>query len=433
MQTETLITIVISAALFFLIVVPYFRKHRRQEQKAKLKMEEMNVVGIQAAPSLHPHFDLLECIGCGSCASVCPEHVIAIIGGKAALVEPAHCIGHGLCADVCPVGAITLLMANPGRSADLPYLRENYESNVEGLHIVGELGGLALIKNAVTQGGKVIEYIASLPRSSKGDTDVIIVGAGPAGLSAALSAKVNQMRYLILEQGDIGGTILHYPRKKLVMTSPVEIPSWGKLKASEISKESLLDLWEKVIRKAALEIKTNEKVMSIQKTDGLFTVSTPTASYTAERVVLALGRRGSPRKLGVPGEELSKVTYRLMDADQYQNNKILVVGGGDSAIEAALGLASQKGNNVILSYRKGEFLRIKERNRSHLNESVSKGKLRLALNSEVKEITPSSVRISFAEKAEEVENDFVFIFAGGELPNEFLKNIGVKMQAQMIQ
>lgn len=433
-MSDTTLTLIIVILLIIITVVPYIRQLKSKEAKAKKKFHDLKISGLHEATTVHPHIDVTNCIGCGGCVKVCPEgDVIGIIEGKATLIHGAKCVGHGLCVDACPVGAIQLLMAKPGRSADLPVLDENYETNIKGVFIVGELGGIGLIKNAVSQGKAAVEYIASKQSDHQAEYDVAIVGAGPAGLAAGLTAKDKNLRYIILEQSDIGGTILHYPRAKIVMTSPVELPIWGKLKLTDVSKEGLLDIWEKIIGRANLDIRTNEKVTDIEEIDGSFKIATTTLQTTAQNVVLALGRRGTPRKLGVPGEELSKVMYRLIDTSTYNNNHILVVGGGDSAIEASVGLSIQKNNRITLSYRKGEFSRIKERNKDHIEEAMSTKKVNVVFNSEVKEIRENSVVLTTRNGDMEIPNEFVFIFAGGEMPFELLKKIGILSQLQEIE
>ena len=432
-MSESLITLLVTIILFFITVVPYFRYVRRKEETAKKKLEHMQIAGLVEASTIHPHIDALACIGCGACVRACPEgDVLAVIGGKAEVIHGAKCVGHGLCAQACPVAGITLLMARPGRSADLPSLTENYETNIPGIFIVGELGGIGLIKNAITQGIRAVEFAATKQERRSSQFDIAIVGAGPAGIAAGLTAKKNGMKYLILEQGDIGGTILHYPRTKIVMTSAVELPLWGEFNMRGATKEELLEVWEKIIAKAQLEIQANEKVLGVAVEDKHFAITTAKQSYQAGAVVLALGRRGTPKKLGIPGENLSKVMYRLIDTQMYQNCDLLVVGGGDSAVEAAVGLASQSTNRVTLSYRKGEFTRIKERNRQHLAEYVGRKKVRVVFSSDVTEILDDSVLLKTPDKTEKIKNDYVFIFAGGEMPFDFLKSIGISFYTQVI-
>jgi len=431
--SDSLTTILIAVVLIAGAVFPYLRRVKAEEQRARKRFEEAKISGLQAAVSMHPHINAMACIGCGGCVDVCPEgDVLGVIDGKAVLVHGSKCVGHGLCADACPVGAIVMMMAAPGRSADVPALDEHFETNVKNLFIVGELGGLGLIKNAVTQGKMVIEHIATRERSANGYYDVLVVGAGPAGLAAGLAAKAHRLKFVILEQGDAGGTILQYPRRKIVMTSPVELPLWGKLKLTETSKESLLEIWKQILAKTQLAVNTNEKVVDIKPADGQFLVTSTSKEYRSRHVVLALGRRGTPRKLGVPGEELSKVTYRLIDAETYKNCDVLVVGGGDSAIEAAVGLALHGTNRVTLSYRKSEFTRLKERNVRHLNDQVKRKVITLLLNSNVSQILPKEVRLETLDGMKTIANDYVFIFAGGEMPFELLKRAGIAFHEQVI-
>jgi putative YpdA family bacillithiol system oxidoreductase len=305
------------------------------------------------------------------------------------------------------------------------------------MYIVGELGGLALIKNAINQGRDCIDHIArktgtqKSARPSPDIYDVLIVGAGPAGISAALRATEKKLNYLAVDEGEMGGTVAKYPRQKLVMTSPVEFPMHGKFKKTELSKEELLAFWQKVLQRADFKLRQGEKVEEIKKgEDGVFAVKTAKAQYRSHAVVLALGKGGSPRKLGVKGEDLPKVMYRLIEADHYINKNILVVGGGDSAIEAAMGLGHQVGNQVTLSYRKEAFSRIKEGNAKRIEESVRKGKVKVIFNSAPVEFKQNSVILDVNGKQEEMPNDFVWIFAGGEPPTAFLKKIGVGFGAQ---
>lgn len=434
MSADTLITLAIAVVLILAIVVPYYRRTRRREHEAKKQFERAKVSGLQAAVSVHPHIDALTCIGCGGCVDACPEgDVLAVIDGKATLVKGAKCVGHGLCAEACPVGGITLMMAAPGRSADLPVLDTHLETSVRNMFIVGELGGLGLIKNAISQGKQAVDYIASRPFPRNGMFDVAIVGAGPAGIAAALAAKQHSLKHVLLEQGELGGTILQYPRRKIVMTAPVEIPLWGKLKLTETSKENLLDVWRNIIEKTQLKINEHEKVVDITHQDGVFALSTAGAHYEAQHVVLALGRRGTPRKLGVPGEDQGKVMYRLIDAETYQGYHLLVVGGGDSAVEAAMGLALQGTNTVTISYRQDQFTRLKERNLKHLEEYLRKKKIRVMFNSAVTQILEHEVILDTPEGRREVRNDYVFVFAGGEMPFEFLRKIGIRFHTQLLQ
>jgi thioredoxin reductase len=300
------------------------------------------------------------------------------------------------------------------------------------LFIVGELGGLALIKNAINQGRDCVDTITNrikaqgIPRSSPDVYDVLVVGAGPAGISASLRAIENKLSYITVEQDEVGGTVAKYPRQKLVLTSPVNFPMYGKFKKMQISKEELLSFWAQVRERVDFKVRSGEKVQDIQKgPDDIFTVVTSKSQYRSRTIILALGRAGTPKKLGVQGEELPKVMYRLIEADHYVNKRILVVGGGDSAVEAAMGLAQQTGNQVTLSYRKECFSRIKERNAQRMEECVRKGTVRLLFNSSPVEFREGAVFLDVQGQRQEIPNDLVWIFAGGVPPNEFLAKIGV--------
>jgi thioredoxin reductase/Pyruvate/2-oxoacid:ferredoxin oxidoreductase delta subunit len=429
---DTLITLAIAAVICWLFLRGYLKKLKLREARAHAAAEKGKVFS-EGPKSQHPHIDNAQCIGCATCTTVCPEgDVLAMLGGKAAIVNGYKCIGHSLCAEACPVGAITMVMASPSMGADMPSLTPDYETTIPNLFIVGELGGLALIKNAVNQGRDCVDTIVSrMPsmRAGKSDPevyDLLIVGAGPAGISASLRAIENKVNYITLEQDEVGGTVAKYPRQKLVMTSPVEFPMYGKFKKTELSKENLLAFWDMVLNRSDFNCRTGEKVENIQRgDDGIFHVSTANNQYRSRAVILGLGRSGTPRKLGVKGEDLPKVMYRLIEADHYVNKKILVVGGGDSAVEAAMGLANQTGNQVTLCYRQAQFMRIKERNSKRIEECIKNGKIKMLFESNPVEFKAESVIIDVKGTVQEIPNDYAWIFAGGTPPTDFLKKIGV--------
>ena len=434
---DTLITYGIGGIICLFFLVGYLRSLKKREARAREAVEKGKLFS-EGPKAQHPHIDTNYCIGCATCTSVCPEgDVLAMIGGKAVIVNGHKCIGHGLCADACPVGAITMVMASPSMAGDMPALTPEFETTVPNLFIVGELGGLALIKNAVNQGRSCVDTIAArLKANGAGQTkadvhDLLVIGAGPAGISASLRAIEHKLNYLTIERDEIGGTVAKYPRQKLVMTSPVEFPMYGKFKKMQLSKENLLAFWDMILNRADFNVSTGEKVEDVRKgEDGIFTVLTGTNQYRALAVILALGRAGEPRKLGVKGEELPKVMYRLIEADHYINKRILVVGGGDSAVEAAMGLANQAGNQVTLSYRSEQFSRIKERNAKRIEDCVRSGKVKVLFNSNPVEFKPESVALEVAGSQQEIPNDYVWIFAGGNPPNTFLKKIGVGFGAR---
>lgn len=429
---DTLFAFVIAAVVLGFFMLRYLKDLKKSDARA-LAAAEKAKLRSDGPRAQHPHIDSEYCIGCAACTSVCPEgDVLGMLGGKAAIINPFKCIGHALCAEICPVGAITMVMASPSMSADMPHLTPEYETTVPNLFIAGELGGLALIKNAVSQGRDSIDHIAGRLASQRnspsipGVHDVFIVGAGPAGISASLRAIERKLNYITVDEGEMGGTVAKYPRQKLVLTSPVEFPMHGKFSKTELSKEDLLAFWSKILERVDFQYRPGEKVEDIRKgEDGLFTATTTKGQYRARAVVLAMGRAGSPRKLGVPGEELPKVMYRLIEADHYIHKHILVVGGGDSAVEAAMGLAHQAGNTVTLSYRQDSFSRIKERNSQRIADCTRKGKVTVLYNSQPVEFKARSVVLDVKGETREIPNEFVWIFAGGEAPNAFLKKIGV--------
>jgi len=407
----------------------YILRNVHHTRNAQARLKESSEKGLLDPISLHPIIDPARCIGTAACVSACPEgEILGVLNGKATLVSPTKCIGHGACEDTCPVDAVSLVFGTERRGVELPYVKENFETNVNGIFIAGELGGMGLIRNATTQGKQAVDFINNSQRTGKkGVLDVVIVGAGPAGLAASLQAMKQKLSFVTLEQDTFGGTVLNYPRQKLVMTQPMEIPLYGKVKCREVLKEELLDLWSDIIQKTGLEIQSKEKVEAIERPNGCFRIRSSKEEYLAQNIVIAIGRTGTPRKLGVAGEDSSKVAYRLLEPEQYAGKKLLVVVGGDSAVEAALSLAEQKETRVCLSYRKNVFGRIKEKNERRLEQAVKSRCVHVLYESHVTEICPEKVYLDHKGKRVSVANDFVFIFAGGVLPTRFLEEMGISI------
>jgi thioredoxin reductase/ferredoxin len=425
-------TVFIYLAPFILVIFLVARRKRTRELADSALLDSNIRSGLMEPASLHPWIDVAKCIGCGSCAAACPEaRVIGIINGKASLVNPTYCIGHGACRSACPMNAITLVFGTEKRGVDIPHVQPNYETNVPGIYISGELGGMGLIRNAIEQGKQAVASIRKMKGMKRGDgIDLVIVGSGPSGIAASLAAKEGGLRFVTLEQESLGGTVAHFPRGKVVMTAPVELPMVGKVKITETTKEALLELWERVVQETKLEINYHERVDEINATADGFCVKTSKGEYQTRAVLLAIGRRGTPRKLGVKGEEMDKVVYRLIDSEQYQGQHVLVVGGGDSALEAACTIAEEPGVTVTVSYRSASFNRAKEKNRDRILAASDQGKIRVLFSSNVREISQDSVTLEQEGSTVVIDNDAVIVSAGGILPTAFLKQTGIEVETK---
>jgi len=437
-------------------VIAARRASRNSLRDTLAERDKARATGSHKARLQHPHIDLSRCIGCGTCVAACPEDgVLELVHGQAVVVHGARCVGHGRCAAECPVGAIALTLGDVSDRRDLPVLRENRESaHVPGLFLAGEVTGYALVRTAILHGTAAADEAArrarlvaapSILRQARPEPgggvavaevaapasalDLVIVGAGPAGIACSLRAKELGLAFTTIEQDELGGTVAKYPRRKLVMTQPVVLPLVGRLSRTSYTKEELIELWQRVTREHELPIRHGEQFTRVEQLPGgTLRVHTQREHFDALSVVLALGRRGTPRRLGVPGEELSKVAYSLLDAHSYQGRRILVVGGGDSAVEAALGLAEQPGNHVAISYRKDAFFRLKSRNEARLQEALRDGSLVALLGSEVLAIAPDSVGLRLRDgTTTSLENDEVFVFAGGTPPTEVLEASGISL------
>jgi thioredoxin reductase (NADPH) len=408
--------------------------NRRKAGKAIRIMHEAQEAGLTEPASLHPVIDPALCLGCAACVKACPEKsILGIIDGKAKLIEPTHCVGHGACATSCPTDAITLVFGTETRGVDIPFVTPKFETNVPGIFIAGELGGMGLIKNAVEQGRQAVGHAIAKAKSltASADTlDVFIVGIGPAGISASLGALDKKVQFRTVDQDTMGGTVAHFPRGKVVMTAPAELPIVGKVKFGEVSKEDLLAFWEGVVKDTGLELHTEERVEAIAGQQGGFNITTSRGEYRAKTILLAIGRRGTPRMLGVPGEEMSKVVYRLIDPKQYRGQHVLVVGGGDSALEAAGSIAEEEGTTVILSYRADAFSRARAKNRDRVAAAVEAGRLEVILGSTVDRIDATNVILKTRDGPRSIRNDSVIVCAGGILPTKFLQDIGIEIETK---
>lgn len=415
-------------------IVFYYHASQRNAHTQSINIRaESRQSGLTEPASLHPIIDPLKCIGCGSCVKACPENlVLGVIDHKAELIAPSHCIGHGACKEVCPEDAISLVFGTETRGVDIPELSPEFETSVPGVYIAGELGGMGLIRNAIEQGKQAMAAIRKNTHAAAVDKvlDVLIVGAGPSGIAAALYAIEQKMSYRVVEQDSLGGTVSHFPRGKLVMTAPANLPLVGKFRFGETSKEELLGFWQNIENEHDLNVNYHERLESVSHEGEVLRITTSKGECHSKAVLLAIGRRGTPRKLGVPGEELDKVSYRLLDSRQFRDQQVLVVGGGDSALEAAHSIADEQGASVILSYRGDSFNRAKEKNRQKVSLAQQRGNLTVLLASRIRRITDTHVYIDVDDDVQVFENDHVIICAGGVLPNELLKNIGIDVSTK---
>ncbi|MBI5624081.1 MAG: NAD(P)-binding domain-containing protein [Elusimicrobia bacterium] len=407
------------------------RLERERSDRAKAALLEARERGTHRAVAQHPSVKSTLCLGCGSCAAACPAgNVLGLVNGTSHVIHGSKCIGYGKCEAACPVGAITVGLGDISARPDIPLLSDRLETSVPGLFIAGELGGIALIRHAIRQGVLAAETVAErLKKEGPGPAgvrDLVIVGAGPAGMAASLAARHAGLDFVTLSQDGVGGTVRKYPRRKLTLLQTVDLPLHGRLQEGVYEKEKLVELLDGLASKHGLSVRVGAALQAVTRGEGVLEVRTSLGVERCRGVVLALGRRGTPRRLGVPGEDLDKVLYQLVDASTYRDRRVLVVGGGDSAVEAATALANQPGNAVVLSYRKAAFSRLKERNLSRIGEFSASGRIRVLFNSAVTSVEPDAVVLRLKDAEERLPNDHVFVFAGGEVPFPLLKSMGVK-------
>jgi thioredoxin reductase (NADPH) len=430
MDANTLMGLAVYALPLLVARGIFSLRRGRLERRTREGIERARSEGLDVPPSIHPYINPSSCLGCAMCLKACPENdVLGIVGNRAVLVNGADCIGHGACKDACPSSAITLVLGTKEHGVEVPVLAANFETNLPGVFVAGELGGMGLIRNAIEQGRQVIDSVRRLPGVGTGDQhDVVIIGAGPAGFAATLAAREHGLRSRTLEQDTLGGAVAHFPRRKLVLTAPVVLPLVGQVSLRETTKEALLELWKKTERSTGVDISYGEKVTGVERSGAGFVVTSTTEKIRCRAVVLAIGRRGSPRRLGVPGESLSKVVYLLEDPEDHRGSRVLVVGAGDSALEAAISLSDVPGTKVTLSCRGDAFPRAKAQNRAKLEEREKGRRIQVVRKSSVEKVDADSVILQTPDRRGRIGNDAVIVCVGGELPFGFLRDVGVETE-----
>ena len=430
-----MITWIAIACFVVLAVVLNLGFRKRDQVRTEVGREdllEVRAMGDIVPASIHPRIDPVRCIGSGACVYACPEKsVLTVVNGRGTLTNPLGCIGHGACAEACPVQAITLVFGTATRGLELPQIDPDFQTNQPGVYIVGELGGMGLIRNAVSQGRQAADHIASTERrGSDGELDAVVVGAGPAGISAALRLMEVGLRVALLEREAFGGTITHYPRGKVVMTGPLDFAMYGRVSKRKMSKEQLVELWNDIQEKTQIPVTTDALVERIEREpNGDWTVQSSAGAFRAANVLLALGRRGSPRKLEVPGEELSKVSYRVIEPQVFVGQEVMVVGGGNAAVESVFALLDQGDcASVSISYRKGAFARCRKANRERIDREIHAGRVRSYLPTEVDEIREKQLVLrDESGQRLPIQNDSVVVQVGGTAPTDLLRGIGIEI------
>ncbi|MBM4343059.1 MAG: NAD(P)-binding domain-containing protein [Deltaproteobacteria bacterium] len=421
------------AAVAALVVVALVRElwWRRTVQRGLAKARpKQDGPPPEPPPTLHPWVDPSRCMASAACVASCPEgDILALVEGRGRLDEPSHCIGHGACAANCPVEAISLVFGSLKRGADIPDVSPTFQASVPGIYLAGELTGMGLIRNAVEQARQAVGFIADDLRrdqrpNAHGVRDLCIVGAGPAGFSAALAALERKIDAVTLEQADsIGGAIRRYPRRKLVMTAPMRMPLHGSVAMYNVVKEDLVAFIDGLHAKHRPPVEFGAAVDRLDVTADGFVIGAGSRTWQARRVLLCLGRRGTPIPLVAPGADQAHVVYELGDPDAYRGRQVAVLGGGDSALEAALAIAQAGAAKVWLVHRRDGFDRARAANRDRLSAAVAAGQVSVRLSAEVAQVGTSTVTLTSGEF---LHADDVVVAFGGSLPTALLRAAGAR-------
>ncbi|MBE7449603.1 MAG: NAD(P)-binding domain-containing protein [Kofleriaceae bacterium] len=373
-----------------------------------------------------------RCTGCDACVAVCPTNVLDLVDNKSRVLRFHDCIQCEACMWACPTEALVMFReGSEPPPLKVPELDDSYQTAVPGQYLIGEVAGKPLVKNAANLGRGVVEHMLRtglVPGAVPGAVDVAIVGSGPGGLSAALTCIQRGLSYVVLEKEQlIASTIARYPKGKLVMAEPYDTVNLSLLPVFDSSKEQIIPIWRELIERVGLHINQGEAVESAtRRPDGSFDVRTTVAAYRAQRLVLATGTRGKPRTLQVPGENLPKVTNLLDDPDDWRGKDVLVVGGGDSAVEAALALADA-GARVIISYRGKSFNRAQPKNKQAIESYAQQQRLKAKVQSQVVAFEPESVILALADGSQKrYPNAGAFVLIGADPPVTWLEKLGVR-------
>jgi thioredoxin reductase (NADPH) len=374
-----------------------------------------------------------RCTGCDACVAVCPTNVLDLVDNKSRVLRFHDCIQCEACMWACPTEALVMFPegAEPP-PLKVPELDDTYQTGVPGQYLIGEVAGKPLVKNAANLGRAVIEQMlrTGLAPAGRGPTtvDVAIIGSGPGGLSAALTCIQRGLSYVLLEkEQQIASTIARYPKGKLVMAEPYDTQNLSLLPVFDSSKEQLVAIWRELIERTGVRINLGEAVEAVQRAgDGWFDVRTTVAAYRAQRVVLATGTRGKPRTLQVPGENLPKVASLLDDPDEWRGRDVLVVGGGDSAVEAAVALADA-GARVMISYRGKSFNRAAPKNRQTIEGYAAQQRLKAKYGSQVVAFEAEAVILQLDDGSQKrYPNHAAFVLIGADPPVTWLEKLGVR-------
>jgi thioredoxin reductase (NADPH) len=430
------------AIAFFLMMVvglPFVFKEIKKKKEAKqlinriipasslTKENREKIVSLHPeGKKMYPFINKAVCVGCGTCVINCKEKdALYIINGKSTLVNPYACKCRGDCERQCPTGALRLVEYGDRVKIKIPETNDHFETNIKGLYIVGTLSGAGLIKEAINQGRAAVNDImrdvfpGNLP-------EVVVVGAGPAGLSSMLSCRKFGLPVVCLEKEATANTIKNFPKKKILMAEPVELPLYGPLWVGDTTREGLLTAWERILKKTGVHITTGMRLEKVVKKEGRFVVTASGRDFTCDKVILALGNRGVPRKLGVPGEDGPNVFFNLLDAEEFAGAAVSIVGAGDSAIEASISLLQQHCRISIIVRGEG-FPKAKSKNRERIERAIAEKKVSVYFNAGVRGITTQEITISAEGNIFRFANDYVFVMAGGELPFQLLEKIGISI------